>query len=257
MRGVRALATYKFSTMNLALSTEEERTYRAGYRSLANMTILSMVMLALAYFGHRWAKGLAAPREPSPRVAAQMAQFEQQKAQIDADMRKAIGEEKWAEFKRKHEEDLRRRTGEREATRLRIVGYVQKSAYVLCGLAVLVAVMGPLSCLWGRVTIRVTPQGEVEVFERGTFFPTRRRWPIPDLHGIQIAAMGVERGSPRNRVWTGWHWQVRLVGDKGCVVFVPTVDPDRTRSAQFPAGVTELIDWLRARTGLPLLGRSP
>lgn len=254
MDQARRLGTYKFSMMYLAYSSEDERVYKAGYKNLGNMLILAAILLLPAYFGYQWAKGLDKPKEASPTVAKQREEFQQRKAKIEAELKKMMSEEEWAEWQEKQKAKDAQRRKEQETRLRKVTKPVQTVVYILCGVAVIVAIMGPLSCLWGRLAIRITPQRKIEIFERGTFFSTRRSWPIADFQEVQVAIAGVQRGRTGSSVWAGWHWTVRLFGPQGDVELIPEVERQKTHSARLPQRVSELLEWLRHATGLPVRG---
>ena len=249
----KVLARYKFSMMRLAWSEEDERVYKAGIRNLGNMLVFAAIMLALAYAGYAWVQRLERRASgSSPQTALAGARLEQAKTAFLDTMKKGMKEDEWAKMKKGLEGKMARRKQEARARNDRVLNTVKNVVYPLCGVALLLAVMGPLSCLWGKVAIRITPREEIEVFERGTFYPTRRAWPISDFQCLQVASAGISRGRPRNRTWAGWHWEVRLVGAGGCVVFVPEVEPQREFSRRIPARAMDFLAWLRWSTRLPV-----
>lgn len=250
----KTLGKYKFDTFRIAHATESELLYRPTLATLGNMLIFSAIVLAVGFLFLRGARSLGSAPGREERLAEQKARYERMRAQVADSMKGALGEEKWAEAKKELAEKHARRVEESEASeskRERILRFLRIACYAVGGLLLVVGLMAPLSCLWGKVAIRVTPGRELEVFERGTFFGTTRRWPLEAIQSVKVGAMGIERGVKRaQRVWAGWHWAVQLVTADGVIDFIPYVDKSRQPPAQAPRRVREFLAWLQRSAGI-------
>jgi len=202
MTSPKRLGTYKFSTMNLAVAGADRRVYRAGFRTLGNMMALSLIALFFAYGAHRWVRSLGNPR-PSAKDGARREEPQRRLAAAEARMKETMSEEQWAKARKRLDEKRRRREREAVEKREKLLKPVRAVVFTLCGLAVFVAVMAPLGCLWGQVAVTITPNREIEVLERGIFFATRRRWPIDAFQAIQLSARGIQHGGRGGLVWGG------------------------------------------------------
>jgi len=146
----------------------------------------------------------------------------------------------------------------------RVLLYVH---YGIVGFFVIVGILPPLTCLWSRVTITRTPQGELAI-RSCVLWPRTTRWPLRDFHSIRTVAKEqygfYRRGgiASHNWVWyvqlpVGGQPQIPLSGVGGVVfgnaspqfqVYREKYQPSMIGKA--PEPVRELVKALRALTGL-------
>ena len=139
--------------------------------------------------------------------------------------------------------------------------------YGIFGFFVFVGLYPPLSCLWNRVTITRTPQGELAITSFFVWYRTRY-WPLEDFYAIRTFAKE-EYGFNRRGVVNAHNWvwyvqlslrgqpQMPLSGAAG-LVFGPSspqfqVYKERHQPSMIgkaPEPVRELVKGLRALTGL-------
>jgi hypothetical protein len=179
--------------------------YRPTLRNLLTRffwTALCALLIVAVEWAYRDTFSGQAPVSPTQTERENIAEMERDLATAT---RELVGDEAFVEIER--DMAATRSAPVAKALLARIIDYVR---WGVVGFLALVGVLVPLSWLWNRLGISVTPQGELEV-SSWFFLPRRRRWDVTALGPIRTLVMERFSYSRRGRLeYHHWEWIVQI-----------------------------------------------
>lgn len=213
---MRAAPTYPIYTWRQASRDESELRYRPTLRTVLHRLAITFVCLLFAAL-FQWGQVGLEDRLSSPSRSATapetIRELQAAEENLIESMRGTLGEAATERIVRQAnaERELRAQAAAATITRFEQTRrFLDTGRHGLIGLFVLLGVYAPLSCLWNRVTISRTPEGQLAI-KSFMILPRTTYWPLDDFYAIRTFAM--EHYGFRRRgglLYHRWEWLVQL-----------------------------------------------
>ncbi len=267
--------SYGIHTWNQTSLGDRGLCYRPSLRTFVRRLVITAVCALVVggtEYGYR--RIAAPPPIASPVTEEELRKFEETRPALEESLRGMLGDEVYAQVLREAEAAKAQREGQRaqqaakaEARLAPLRQAFNYAHYGIIGLFSFIGLLAPLSCLWSRVTVTRTAQGEL-VIKRRALLSSTTHWPVDGFHGIRTFAMehyGFDRyGRPNAH---GWAWIVPLsfkgnphlpsLGSTGVSFGAMSpqfhIDQEKRQPnmvGKAPEAVRDLVKGLRAITGL-------